>query len=111
MIPSDASGQPLVVYVNVSILALPAIDTIGLKYTADFYLSIRLEEPIFDFLPFKLYFDLVFRWYDLRIRFRDLNEVTSLNSLSEHDRATIWSPQLAFINALGKDYLNFSWLK
>ena len=32
---------------------------------------------------------------------RDLNNFTSLNTLSEKDLASIWSPHLAFVNALG----------
>ncbi len=39
--------------------------------------------------------------YDLRIDFRDLNNVTSLNSLSSHDQGSIWVPKLGFTNALG----------
>ena len=39
--------------------------------------------------------------YDLRIDFRDLNNITSLNSLNEQDRGEIWTPMLAFVNALG----------
>lgn len=43
----------------------------------------------------------IFRWYDLRIDFRDLNNITSLNSLNENDRSVIWVPKLGFTNALG----------
>jgi hypothetical protein len=42
----------------------------------------------------------VFR-YDLRIDFRDLNNVTSLNSLGITDSESIWTPRLGFTNALG----------
>ena len=71
----------MVVYLNVSVLAFPAIDSVNLRFTSDFYLSLR--------------------WYDLRIDFRDLNNITSLNSLNEMDQDTIWVPRLSFINALG----------
>ena len=66
---------------NASVLAFPFIDTVNLKFTADFYLNLR--------------------WYDTRIFFRDLNNVTSLNALSLHDKESIWTPRLAFTNALG----------
>lgn len=39
--------------------------------------------------------------YDLRIDFRDLNNITSLNSLDSKDREQIWTPSLGFVNALG----------
>ncbi len=46
--PRDADVRDaVVVYLNVSILALPYIDTAQLRFTADFYLNLR--------------------WYDLRV--------------------------------------------
>ena len=39
--------------------------------------------------------------YDLRIEFRDLNNVTSLNVLDSTDKGKIWYPKLGFTNALG----------
>ena len=42
-----------------------------------------------------------FRWYALRIDFRDLNNISSLNSMNEKDRSVIWVPKLGFVNALG----------
>lgn len=47
--------SPLYVYINVTILALPSIETVGLKFTADYYLHLR--------------------WFDQRLNFRDLNKV------------------------------------
>ena len=38
------------VYLNVSVLAIPSIDTVALRFTADFYLNLR--------------------WYDLRIDYQ-----------------------------------------
>ena len=32
---------------------------------------------------------------------QDLNNFTSLNSLGETDQSVIWTPRLAFVNALG----------
>ena len=81
LIPRDETGNPLIVYMNVSVLAFPFIETINLKFTADFYLNLK--------------------WYDLRIEFRDLNLIHSLNSLSSEDKAKIWTPKLGFSNALG----------
>ena len=81
LIPRDVSGNPAKVYINISVLAFPNIDTVTLKFTADFYLNLR--------------------WYDPRIEFQDLNNITSLNSLSKHGRDSIWTPRLAFTNALG----------
>ena len=37
----------------------------------------------------------------MRINYRDLNNVSSLNSLSMDDLKNIWTPRLAFTNALG----------
>lgn len=81
LIPRDEKGEALTVYINVSVLAFPFIETVNLKFTADFFLNLR--------------------WYDLRIDFRDLNNVTSLNSLSSNDQEQIWTPKLGFTNALG----------
>jgi len=47
LIPRDQEGLTLTVYINVSVLAFPAIETVNLKITADLYLNLR--------------------WYDLRI--------------------------------------------
>ena len=41
LIPKDRTGNPLTVYMNVSILAFPFIDTVNLKFTADFFLNLR----------------------------------------------------------------------
>ncbi len=43
----DEKGHTLLVYVNVSVLAFPFIETFNLKFTSDFFLQMR--------------------WYDLRI--------------------------------------------
>ena len=81
LIPRDVNGDPCYVYINISVLAFPLIETVNLKFTADFYLNLR--------------------WYDPRIDFQDLNNVTSLNSLSKQGLENIWTPKLAFTNALG----------
>jgi hypothetical protein len=66
---------------DVSILAFPEIDTFNLRFTVDFFLNMR--------------------WNDLRIDFRDLNEISSLNTLNDNDQKSIWVPKLGFVNALG----------
>jgi hypothetical protein len=81
LLPSDLKGSTLKVYLNVSILAIPNIDTNNIKYTVDFYLSMR--------------------WYDPRITANNLNDMSSLNSLSLKEINSIWTPQLAFDNGLG----------
>ena len=81
LIPRDDAGDACLIYMNASVLAFPFIETVNLKFTADFFLNLR--------------------WYDLRIDFRDLNNITFLNSLSNSDRDAIWTPRLGFTNALG----------
>ena len=46
LVPRDESGNPLIVYMNVSVLAFPFIETMNLKFTADYFLNLK--------------------WYDLR---------------------------------------------
>ena len=41
LIPRDSSGNPLEVFINVSILAIPNIDVVTLAYTTDIYLNLR----------------------------------------------------------------------
>ena len=77
----DDNGEPCIIYINASVLAFPFINTVNLKFTADFYLNLR--------------------WYDLRLGFMDLNNVTYLNTLTKEDKNSIWVPTLSFLNALG----------
>ena len=56
-------GNPLIVYMNVSVLAFPSIETMKLSFTSDFFLNLR--------------------WYDLRVSLQDLNVVTTLNILRD----------------------------
>ncbi len=41
LIPRDETGDPVVVRMNVSILAFPEIDTVNLKFTTDFFLNLK----------------------------------------------------------------------
>ena len=56
---------------------------------------------ILEFIQFFLVRKLNSFRYDLRIEFRDLNNVTSLNSLSYENCQSIWTPKIGFTNALG----------
>ena len=58
-----------------------SIDTIDLQFTADYYINLR--------------------WYDGRLVFKDLNTKSLLNGVQTADLQRLWSPQLAFIDALG----------
>jgi len=79
LFPRSQDNSALKVYVGVYILSLPKIDTLGLSFTADFYLAMR--------------------WVDPRLTFYDLRGVTDLNSLSYKVQTKIWSPTLGFTNA------------
>ncbi|XP_023348145.1 uncharacterized protein LOC111716869 [Eurytemora carolleeae] len=79
--PRSKGNQPVPVYINISILAYPDIDTMGLKFTSDYYINLR--------------------WYDGRLSFKDLNDNSILNNVQLEALITMWSPQLAFLNALG----------
>ena len=46
-------------------------------------------------------FYLNLRWYDSRLAYRDLNTVSSLNSLQLSNMESLWIPKLQFTNALG----------
>ena len=50
LIPRDEAGEIFTVYLNVSVLAIPTINTVSLSFTSDFYLNLR--------------------WYDLRIDYQ-----------------------------------------
>ncbi len=78
---SHSRDSVTTVYLNISIQALPSIDTVNLKFTVDFFLTLS--------------------WHDGRLSFRNLNEESQLNRLSSHDLENIWAPELLFMNALG----------
>lgn len=100
LVPRDETGSPLIVYMNVSVLAFPFIETVNLKFTADYFLNLKWFVFIDFFHCILLPSITIFR-YDLRINFQDLNNVTALNSLSTLDIDKLWTPKLAFTNALG----------
>lgn len=79
LFPRNSDNTVLKVYINVSILAFPEINTLELYYTADFVLSMR--------------------WHDPRLEWFDLRGATDLNSLDKQKQQMIWSPSLSFTNA------------
>ena len=79
--PSSKGTDPLYIYLNVSILALPSIKTVDLQFTADYFINMR--------------------WYDHRLAFKDLNDKAVLNGVNTLDLVRIWTPALKFLNALG----------
>ena len=48
LIPRDAGGDTTIVHINISVLAFPFIDTVNLKFTADFFLNLRssIQKPL-----------------------------------------------------------------
>ena len=74
-----SSGDPLLVTVNVTILAFPEVNTLELSYTVDFI--------------------LLMQWNDNRLQFYNLREQYDLNSLSNSVQKQIWAPALSFPNA------------
>lgn len=79
LFPREEDNSVLYVYVNISILAFPKINTLELFYTADFILSMR--------------------WHDPRLVWYDLRGATDLNTLDKEKQKAIWSPSLSFTNA------------
>ncbi|XP_023331567.1 uncharacterized protein LOC111703755 [Eurytemora carolleeae] len=79
LFPREKDNFALRVFLNVSILSFPKIDSLELFFTADFVLSMR--------------------WHDPRLKFTDLREDTYLNKLSSNTQARIWSPSIGYSNA------------
>ena len=93
--PSSHGSAAVPVYLNISILALPRIDTILLQFTADYYVNLRWY-----FIMTMLIFYSQCR-YDGRLVFKDLNSNSLLNGVQTSALRHLWTPQLAFVNALG----------
>ena len=81
IVPRPTLAAPLAVTVGVSVLSVPAIATYDLKFTVDFYVTLR--------------------WRDSRLQFRNLKETSSANALSKEDKERLWRPTLVMYNALG----------
>jgi len=78
--PIQNSGTPIGLYVNVSILAFPEIDTLQSTYLVDFVLSMR--------------------WIDPRLKYKNLKDVYFLNSLALDVIQNMWIPEMSLPNAL-----------
>ena len=74
-------GTPFKVFVSANILAFPSIDTLGLKFTANFFLNLR--------------------WFDDRLQFKNLHDNFTHNSLNNTNKFNIWTPLMSFENGLG----------
>ncbi len=74
-------GDKVRVFFSIRISAFPEVDSAAFRVRSEYDLSLR--------------------WYDPRLRFRDLNNLTEFNDLGESDRTYLWSPRLEIPNALG----------
>ena len=81
-IPVSLTNEPSIIFINVSLLALPIISTKDVKFSADFNLNLR--------------------WYDLRLNLWDLDHDFYKNSLSKEELDAIWKPELDFVNSLSQ---------
>ena len=70
------------VFFSININAFPDVDSAGFKVKSDY--------------------DLRLRWYDPRLKFQDLHNLTEYNDLGPADRTYLWSPRLEISNALGE---------
>jgi len=78
--PIQDSREPIGLYVNVSILAFPEIDTLQSTYLVDFVISMR--------------------WIDPRLNYKNLKDVYYLNSLALDVMSRMWIPEMSLPNAL-----------
>ena len=79
LFPITLTGDPLMVTINVSIIAFPEISTLDMSFLSDFV--------------------LLMRWIDPRLKFFNLVEAYELNSLSLRVQKKVWTPSLSFPNA------------
>ncbi len=75
------TSSPLPIFVGMVIHSVVSIDTVDLKFTADFTLGLT--------------------WHDSRLDFNNLNAKHQLNVLGEDVVSKIWTPKLLFSNVLG----------
>ena len=83
LLPVSETQEPCTVYINMSIKSFPEISTKHVRFSADFYLN--------------------FRWYDLRLRFSDLDHNFVKNRMAKKDLDKIWQPALVFTNTIGAE--------
>ena len=60
-------------FFSIDISAFPEIDSSNFKVKSDY--------------------DLNLRWYDPRLKFRDLHNLTEFNDLTADDKTLLWSPR------------------
>ena len=89
VLPSDYRGEkfpildtrePLGVYVNISVLSFPDIDTLQSTYLVDFIISMR--------------------WNDPRLTFKNLKQIYYLNAIPFYVVEKMWVPEMSMPNAL-----------
>ena len=83
MVPVSKTREPCIAYINISINNFPEISTKNIRITADFEIKLR--------------------WYDLRLKFLNLDHDFVKNRITEKDMETIWKPKLAFTNSLSSE--------
>lgn len=77
----NVDHDPINLYINISIIAVPEINTKELKFTVDFEINLR--------------------WFDSRLHFWNLQNRSIINRIKQKDKEVIWKPELVFVNALG----------
>ena len=89
VLPSDYRGEkfpildtrePLGVFVNISVLSFPDIDTLQSTYLVDFIISMR--------------------WNDPRLTFKNLKPIYYLNAIPFYVVEKMWVPEMSMPNAL-----------
>ena len=77
----NVDHDPINLYINISIIAVPEINTKELKFTVDFEINLR--------------------WFDSRLHFWNLQNRSIINRMKQKDQEVMWKPELLFVNALG----------
>lgn len=85
--PMDKDSNDLKIFMNVSILDIPYIDTYEMKFTVSFILRLR--------------------WQDFRLVFLNLNENHDLNLIRKEDKDALWTPEIRVMNLLGQSDIVF----
>lgn len=80
--PVEKLQSSLNIYMNVTILDIPYINTYEMKLAISFILCLR--------------------WQDFRLEYLNLNENHALNSLSKEDQDKLWKPNIVITNMLGQ---------
>lgn len=73
--------KPMEVTISAIVLSIVNVDTVDLKFTLDFALTVQ--------------------WYDERLQYQDLNKNNVLNSVSRSQLQVMWTPLIMMQNSLG----------